>query len=200
MRITRAKSGFTLVEMMVAMALLGLLGIISWRGLDYVVGQRERIDRDAEEIGRVLRVLAQIERDIAQRAPDVVLPAATATAMLPAAIAVSVADIDRTALEIVRIAPSAGGPALAMRVAYRIADGALIRTTSAAAIAWPVPAASNTVVLLPGARRLGVRVYAGGAWVDMGADLRAQSSAPASGLEISIDDSEGARYVRVLAL
>jgi prepilin-type N-terminal cleavage/methylation domain-containing protein len=37
---SRPTPGFTLVEMLVAIALLGLLGVISWRGLDYVSAQR----------------------------------------------------------------------------------------------------------------------------------------------------------------
>jgi general secretion pathway protein J len=200
MNARRVVAGFTLVEMLVAITLLGLLGIISWRGLDYVVGQRERIDRDAEEIGRILRTLAQIERDIAQRAPEAILPAGAAADILPPSIAVSFADGDRAALDIVRIAPSAGGPTRAQRVTYRIAGGALIRTASAAAIAWPLPAAGDSVVLLPGARRLGVRAYAGGVWTEMAAEARASSSVRATGLEVSVEDGEGTRYVRVFAL
>ena len=114
--------GFTLVEMLVAIALLGLLGVISWRGLDYVAGQRERIDRDTEELSRILRVLSQLERDVAQRVPDVMLPAPSAPGLLPASIAIMAATDGGVELEIVRIAPRAGGPARAQRVVYRIAE------------------------------------------------------------------------------
>jgi general secretion pathway protein J len=200
MRARRPLSGFTLVEMLVAISLLGLMGVISWRGLDYVVGQRERIDRESDELGRILRVLAQIERDIAQRAPDVILPPQVPPGLLPASIAVSPVDHGAVALEIIRIAPEAGGPARAQRIVYRIADAALTRSASPADTGLPVAPAADPLAVLPGARRLAVRVYAGGFWSEPGTDAGVQPPARATGLEIAIEDADGARYVRVFAL
>lgn len=201
MRKTRLKSGFTLVEMLVAIALLGLLGVISWRGLDYVSGQRERIDRDTDELSRVLRVLSQLERDITQRAPDVMLPAPSAVGLLPPSISVQVAADGAMALEILRIAPRAGGPARAQRVVYRIADAALTRSISPAGTDLPVAPAADPVELLPGARRLAVRAFAGGFWSEpVTEEVRVQPPVRATGLEVAIESSDGARYVRVFLL
>jgi general secretion pathway protein J len=193
----RAALGFTLVEMLVAITLLALMGVVSWRGLDHVSRQIQRIDRDSEDVARMLRVLSQIERDLAQRLPEAMLPAPAAPRALPLSIGMS-ADAGAVALEILRFAPTPAGAARAQRVVYRIAGEALERAVSSAGIGWPVAPATDATALLP-ARRLAVRVYAGGFWSEPG-EAGVQPPAPASALEITIEDAEGARYVRVLSL
>jgi general secretion pathway protein J len=193
--------GFTLVEMLVAITLLAILGVMSWRGLDYVATQRERIDRETDELAGVLRVLSQLERDVAQRVPDFMLPPPAAPDMLPAAIAVLPAAGDAIALEILRIAPGAGGGARVQRVVYRIADSSLTRSASPAGAGWPVAPPGDPVTLLPGARRLVVRALAGGFWSDLGrGEAGVQPPMAATGLEVAIEAADGARYVRVFAL
>ena len=193
--------GFTLVEMLVAIAVLGIVGVISWRGLDYVAGQRSRIDHDTEELSRVLRVLSQLERDIAQRTADFMLPPQATPGVLPPSIIVHGAGGGPVALEILRIAPRAGGPARAQRVVYRIADAVLTRSVSTAGTGLPVPPAEDAVDLLPGARGLAVRAYSGGFWSEPGLrETGVQPPARATALEVAIEASDGTRYVRVFAL
>jgi len=105
------------------------------------------------------------------------------------------------ALEIVRIAPRAGGPARAQRIVYRISETALTRSVSPAGTVLPVAAVADPVELLPGARRLAVRVFAGGFWSEPGAsEVGVQPPTRATGLEVAIESADGARYVRVFAL
>jgi type II secretory pathway component PulJ len=187
--------------MLVAIGLLGLLGVISWRGLDYVAAQRERIDRDTEELSRVLRVLSQLERDIAQRAADFMLPPHSAPAVLPASIVVHSGADGAVALEIVRIAPRGGGPARAQRVVYRITNAMLTRSASPAGTGLPIAPAGDAVDLLPGARRLSVRAYSGGFWSEADSiEARVQPPSRATALEVAVEAADGARYVRVFAL
>src|SRR5262245_41152220 len=165
---TRRSAGFTLVEVLVAIALLAILGVLSWRGMDYVIAQRERIDRETDEIAGILRVLSQLERDIGQRAPDFMLPPPAEPGVLPPSLAVLPASGGAVALEILRIAPDSTGGARTQRVIYRISDATLTRSASPAAAAWPPAKAAGPVALLPGARRFAVRVLAGGFWTEPG--------------------------------
>jgi hypothetical protein len=103
-------------------------------------------------------------------------------------------------LEIVRIAPRAGGPARAQRIVYRIADAALTRSVSPSGTVLPVAQAVDPVELLPGTRRFDVRVFAGGFWSEPGSKVSVQPPVRATGLEVAIESSDGARYVRVFAL
>jgi general secretion pathway protein J len=201
-RLARGRArGFTLVEMLVAIALMAILGVICWRGLDYVAGQRERIDRETDDIANILRVLSQIERDIAQRAPGFMLPAPSKPDMLPASISVHYSSTGAITLEILRIAPPAAGNSRAQRIAYRIADSTLTRSASPAGTAWPLAPATEPVPLLSGAQRLAVRVYAGGFWSELGkGEVGVQPPVLATGLEIAIEAADGARYVRIFAL
>jgi general secretion pathway protein J len=198
---THRRRGFTLVEMLVAIALMGILGIMCWRGLDYVAGQRERIDGETDEITSVLRVLSQIERDIAQRAPDFMLPAPSAPRMLPASISVQHSSSGAIMLEVVRIAPGAGGNSRAQRIVYRIAESTLTRSASPAGTAWPPAAATEALPLLAGAQRLAVRAFVGGFWMELRrGEVGVQPPLPATGLEVAIEAADGSRYVRVFAL
>ena len=59
---------------------------------------------------------------------------------------------------------------------------------------------AGEVLMLPGAARLQIRVHAGGFWLEPGRADRVRPSAPASALEIAVEDGQGARYVKVIAL
>jgi len=197
----RRHTGFTLVEVLVAIALLAILGVISWRGMDYVIAQRERIDRETDEIAGILRVLSQLERDIGQRAPDFMLPPPAEPGMLPPSLAVLPVEGGAVALEILRIAPGNVAGARTQRVVYRISDATLMRSTSVAATAWPPARVGDPVALLPGARRFSVRVMAGGFWTEPGRqEGSVQPPTRASGLEVAVEAADGARYVRIFAL
>jgi len=64
--------GFTLVELLVTIALMGLMGVICWRGLDYVVAQRGEVDAlrfDDTAQGRRLAATPRHAADVARGLP-----------------------------------------------------------------------------------------------------------------------------------
>lgn len=190
--------GFTLVEMLVAIGLMALLALICWRGLVYVANQRETVAREALEISQLVRTFAQMERDLAERVPNAALPAPGKPTELPLAIGVYPMENGAVEVEITRFLPQPGGAPQAGRVLYRLSGGGLARSTR------PLEATSaavrNEIVLLPGATRLKVRVHAGGFWVEAGHESKVQPSAPATAIELALEDGNGARFVKVFAL
>lgn len=186
--------GFTLVEMLVTLALMGLMAVICWRGLDYVALQRAEVDRETGELARIVRAFAQLERDLAERLPDTALPPRSPAGELPLALALAPAE-PNVELEIRRFIAQPEGAPQALRVLYRLSDGGLVRSTRP----LDEPRATGAeVLLLPGASGLQVRVHAGGFWVQPGSSV--QPPVRATAIEFAVNDGKGARYVKVLPL
>ena len=180
--------GFTLIEMLVAITLMALMGVVCWRGLAFVGDQRTRIEAETLEFSRLLRTFAQIERDVAERLPDIASPARATAPELPLALAVLALD-QGAELEVLRSSVEPSGPSRVLPVHYeRTAEGLVRRTPGGA------------VLLLPGVARLAIRIFAGGFWVEPGREQPARPIARATALEIALEDRNGARYVKVIAL
>jgi len=66
-RAARARSragGFTLLELLVAVALLSVLAVLSWRGMDSVLRSRDRIVQSSDELRALSVAFAQLEQDV----------------------------------------------------------------------------------------------------------------------------------------
>ncbi len=62
----RRASGFTLAEVLVALALMALLAVVSWRGVASMSETKHRADASVDETLRMGTVLAQWEQDLQQ--------------------------------------------------------------------------------------------------------------------------------------
>lgn len=189
----RAPNGFTLVEVLVALALLALVGLISWRGLDHVVEQRARADAESLAMERVLRTLAQMERDVAQRIPDALFSARLiGSTTLPFALDVVAEDGGQVRLSILRRFPVTYG---VRSVTWQVdEEGWLVRRLAAAGETDD----ADIVVMLDGVRQLGVRFLVEGQWIEP--RMLRIAGARARAVEFAIERDDGERYVQVLPL
>ncbi|NYT86010.1 PulJ/GspJ family protein [Pollutimonas harenae] len=71
--------GFTLIEVLIALALMALLSIISWQALDVVQRSSERLNASTHDTLALARVLGQLEQDISQHATAGILPQSAQT-------------------------------------------------------------------------------------------------------------------------
>jgi general secretion pathway protein J len=70
----RPRLGFTLLELLVAIAILALLAVFSWRTLDAITRTSDALKVSSERIDGLSRVFAALERDVAS-ASNADLPA-----------------------------------------------------------------------------------------------------------------------------
>jgi general secretion pathway protein J len=62
--------GFTLIEVLVAIALMAIVSVLAWRGLDSVIRTRDHVQSGTDRDDALLRVLGQLQLDVQMRAPD----------------------------------------------------------------------------------------------------------------------------------
>lgn len=190
----RRRGGFTLIEVLTAVAILSILGLMSYRGLNAVLDVQEHVARETEKWRSVSAFLARFERDV-QLAVE--RPVRTAVAQIPAFVANEHGAVERT-LEFSRAA--AGELDTPRRVAY-----SYDRSGAIALMLWPsLDTATDAPLerhhLLTNVSRLELHY--------LGADLAWTSSWPARSdspplplaVRLRIVLSSGEDIVRVFAL
>src|SRR6202166_718216 len=109
--------GFTLIEMLVAIAILAVIAVLSWRGLDQIMRGRTTITNAMEDERVVAQLFDQMRIDARQAATD--------DEAGQAAVA-----IGGNSVQIVRGVYAAGVPPRLQVVRYRLTDGRVVRFAS----------------------------------------------------------------------
>jgi len=118
-RATRHK-GLTLVELLVAISVLGFVAVLGWRGLDSIVRARIALTSDLEQTRGMQLAFAQLQSDCAHLVSPSALPN-----RIPLA-------VGQGQLTLVRTVFADNQPSRLQVIAYRVNDGVLTRRESAA--------------------------------------------------------------------
>ncbi|WP_447774141.1 prepilin-type N-terminal cleavage/methylation domain-containing protein [Variovorax boronicumulans] len=219
-------SGFTLIEVMIAIVIMAVLSLIAWRGLDSMGRANTQLQVRTEETARLMRALQQIERDLSWRT-TVELPSATLNAppkddapppslaapatpsqQLPVSLLPTGMEARRMndapfLIELVRAAPAA--PGRWQRVQWWLQSGTLYRAAGPATTDYPfqAPQTADRVAVLEGIASFEVRAWEPGqGWRRLPTSDQARTTA--SGLEIVLGARRNAgaitQYRRVIAL
>ena len=112
--------GLTLVELLVAISVLGFIAVLGWRGLDSIVRARVALTSELEQTRGMQITFAQLQSDCALLAD---------TSSVSNRVPVAVAP-DR--LMLIRTVFSDNQPSRLQVITYQLKDGALTRRESAA--------------------------------------------------------------------
>ena len=195
----RPQAGFTLIEVLVALALMALVSLMAWRGLASVSSARDRIEQQAEDVDAIVRTLGQLARDVelSYSGPGFD-PAGQDAQAYTSGLRLLRRAGGGPVFEILR--PDPDGNGLWQRVQWQVRKDGLWRASGPSAARSPLPAAGDGILLLPGTRALKLRAWVPGTgWVDADASL----AATPTGLEIALERGPATapeRYTRVLEL
>jgi general secretion pathway protein J len=112
--------GLTLIELLVAISVLGFVAVLGWRGLDSIVRARVALTSDLEQTRGMQLAFAQLQSDCAHLANLSALPNG-----IPLA-------VGQGQLTLVRTVFADNQPSRLQVISYRVNDGVLTRRESAA--------------------------------------------------------------------
>ncbi|MBB3121873.1 PulJ/GspJ family protein [Pseudoduganella violacea] len=170
-------SGFTLVELLVAIAVLAIVAVLGWRGLDGIVRSRQTLTGQMEQARGMQLAFAQMESDLEQLAGKELLQQRENLVA------------DNEGLTLVRTSSPENGPTQMMVVAYRLNNGVLTRRESRGTrdlaqldALWQASVghadATPGIALQSEVQSLAVRVWEAGNWRALGSGQAVNSNAP----------------------
>lgn len=156
------QSGFTLIEVLVAVMLMAIVSLIAWRGLDSVTRADTHLKASTEQTEELLRSLNQLERDVALRAAvqlrePIRADSEEAEPDSPAPLSVRSSDSKGFRLEVIRSAANPGDGL--QRVRWWLKGDTLYRAVAEARDRYPLPAPRDGVAVLRRVSDLQVRVW-----------------------------------------
>lgn len=155
--------GLTLVELLVAISVLGFVAVLGWRGLDSIVRARIALTSDLEQTRGMQLAFAQLQSDCAHLASASVLPN-----RIPLA-------VGQGQLTLVRTVFADNQPSRLQVISYRVDDGVLTRRESPATrdlreldTLWQTAVndtdTSQPVVLQSDVTDMAMRIWVNGSW------------------------------------
>ena len=121
--IHRRPAGFTLLEVLIAIALMAVLAVLGWRGLDSILITRERLTRSSDDLKALSVCFTQLEEDLRRAWPVRLLnlPAP------PIGFAIAGPGDASAPLMLLREPPAGMMAGTVQRVSYRLRAGVLER-------------------------------------------------------------------------
>jgi general secretion pathway protein J len=195
----RAQRAFTLVELLVALAIFALLSTFAYRNLATLLESREALDRESRRWRDVALFVGRFERDV-QALLDRPTLGASGTTQSPVSSVLDLGGGTAAGLALTRAGAALHESALAapQRVGYRLAEGRVERLSWPGLDAGPRAEAAATPVL-EGVRSLAFR------FLDRNLEWRRDWSLPAMqgvplAVEMTVELAGGERVVRVVDL
>jgi general secretion pathway protein J len=200
---SRSVRGVTLIELLVAIAIFGLLSAMAYRALTVVLESRGRMEQENNKWRGIGQFFARLEQDIAAAAPRPVRD--RGNRRVPAFVGNAAAvGTTEAALLLTRTgySPDPETPAPPRRIGYRLRDGVIEM------LAWDVldqgPRSEPIVIPLlrevhsMELRYLDARGQWLAAWPSAASAIEAQTAIPV-GVEIAITLGSGERMTRLFA-
>lgn len=187
-----SQRGFTLLEVLIAISLMAVLSVLSWRALDSTARSHEQLEAGTDQTVALLRALGQLETDLAQHATGAALAVGmqkaehSAPAIRASLEGVLPAGIQWKASELTIIRGTHEGAW--QQIVWSQAGDRLTRATGTPSVGLPLPPAGHPETMLRGVQGFMLRPWLPGqGWADSATD----TSLPATGLEVSIAQQSG---------